>query len=243
MDDLLEQARIQLAQSKRTLVLTGAGISAESGVPTFRGAGGYWRNLDPMKIATPEAFAKDPTLVWKWYNERRVGLASLKPNPGHEALARLEKQSQDFLLVTQNVDGLHQLAGSEKVVPLHGSLWRVRRTESPIREWEDRRVPLDPIPPRDEDGTLLRPAILWFGEIMPSEHASRIEEFMTAGVDTALIVGTAAQIGYIQWWIAQLSRSGTFLIEVNPEPSEVSALMDITLVGKSGEVLPQIVPE
>ncbi|NJD63500.1 MAG: NAD-dependent deacylase, partial [Deltaproteobacteria bacterium] len=122
----LENARSVVRECRSLCVLTGAGVSAESGVPTFRGTGGLWRNRDPMSLATPGAFAKDPKTVWEWYRWRRELIRECAPNPGHEAIARIEGEKEDFLLVTQNVDGLHRLAGSRKLVEFHGSIWEVR---------------------------------------------------------------------------------------------------------------------
>ena len=157
------EAGQRLRAARRVVALTGAGISAESGVPTFRGPGGLWRQYRPEDLATPEAFARDPRLVWEWYAWRRETIAPLRPNAAHDALVALEKRTPEFLLATQNVDGLHAAAGSRRIVELHGTIWRLRCT-SCGEERDDRRVPLAEIPPRCDCGALLRPGVVWFGE-------------------------------------------------------------------------------
>jgi NAD-dependent deacetylase len=143
------QARAWLSSASSVVVLTGAGISAESGVPTFRGPGGLWKQYRPEDLATPEAFARDPKLVWEWYDWRRVTLAAAQPNAGHAALVELERRTPQFTLVTQNVDGLHERAGSRNVIRLHGDIWLVRCTACG-RETRDERAPLGSLPPRCE---------------------------------------------------------------------------------------------
>ena len=146
-------------QSKHLVVLTGAGISAESGVPTFRGSDGLWRKFRAEELATPEAFARDPKLVWEWYDWRRGKVAQTQPNLGHLALVKLEQSSPNFSLITQNVDGLHDLAGSGRPLKLHGDIWEMRCTSCSYTE-VNRDVPLSQIPPKCECGALLRPAIV-----------------------------------------------------------------------------------
>ena len=173
----LSQAREWLAQASSVAVLTGAGISAESGVPTFRGAGGLWKDYKPEELATPEAFARDPRLVWEWYDWRREIIAKAQPNPAHRALVEIEKRKPRFTLITQNVDGLHDLAGSGKILKLHGDIWRMRCTACGAN-LPNRRVPLPKIPPHCACGGLARPGVVWFGEPLPegmmkeAEHAA-----------------------------------------------------------------------
>jgi NAD-dependent deacetylase len=156
----VEEARRWLRDAHSVCVLTGAGISAESGIPTFRGAGGLWRQFRAEDLATPRAFAQDPKLVWEWYEWRRGLIAAVQPNAGHFALAELEQRSTRFTLVTQNVDGLHRLAGSRNVLEIHGSIWRVRCTGCSF-EQHDGRVPLPEVPPRCERcGSMLRPGVV-----------------------------------------------------------------------------------
>ena len=240
----IESVRSALSKAKRVAAITGAGVSAESGVPTFRGKEGLWRNYDPMQLATPEAFQADPNLVWEWYDWRRGLIANCNPNPAHEAIARMEEKIPDFLLITQNVDGLHALAGSQKIVEIHGSIWRVRCTEC-IYERQDRTVPLDPLPPVCERcGALLRPGVVWFGEMLPREELEKIESFFAReDPDLVLVAGTSALFYYIQNWATRAKRTGGLLVEVNPERTPISSMADYTLLGKAGEILPQLLGE
>ena len=156
--------------ARSVVVLTGAGISAESGVPTFRGEGGLWRQYRAEELATPHAFRRDPSLVWEWYNWRRQLIGDCRPNAAHRTLVEMEAQFDDFVLVTQNVDGLHLLAGSRNVVELHGDIWRMRCTGGCRADWEDRTSPLPELPARCPScGALARPDVVWFGETLPPE--------------------------------------------------------------------------
>lgn len=220
------------------VVLTGAGVSAESGVPTFRGTGGLWRQFRTEDLATPQAFARDPTLVWEWYDWRRGLIAACQPNAAHRVLAEMESAFPRFLLVTQNVDRLHQRAGSRRVVELHGSIWRVRC----VREGtvgEDFRVPLPEIPPRCECGALLRPDVVWFGEMLP-EGAMRRAAEAAAACTVMLVVGTSAVVQPAAS-LPRMARShGARVIVVNPEPTPLSDVADEVWMGPAGEVLPSL---
>lgn len=240
MAGIAEAAR-RIATAQRVLALTGAGVSAESGVPTFRGPEGLWRQYRPEDLATPEAFARDPRLVWEWYAWRRERIAPLQPNAAHRALASLEARLAGFLLATQNVDRLHQSAGSRRLVELHGSLWVVRCTACG-EEREDRRVPLPQLPPRCECGGLLRPGVVWFGEPLP---AAAIEAAFTAGheADVVLVVGTSSVV-YPAAAIAPAARArGAFVIEVNPEETPLTRLADAALHGPAAEIVPRLLQE
>jgi NAD-dependent deacetylase len=229
-------ARLKAAES--VLVLTGAGVSAESGVPTFRGPEGLWRQFRPEQLATPEAFERDPKLVWEWYAWRRELVAPLPPNAGHRALAELEERYGDWLLATQNVDGLHQRAGSRRLVELHGSLWRVRCTGCGV-QGEDRRVPLPELPPRCGCGALLRPDIVWFGETLP-EAALEASSAAAQSAQAMLVVGTSALV-YPAAALPRLARgAGAFVIEVNPEATGLSPHVDVSLRGTAAELLPAL---
>ena len=230
----------RLRDAGRVLVLTGAGISAESGVPTFRGPGGLWRDFRPEDLATPEAFARDPRLVWEWYAWRRETLAPLRPNAGHEALVALEARTPEFLLATQNVDGLHAAAGSRRVVELHGTIWRLACTQcSRVRE-DDRRVPLPEIPPRCECGALLRPGVVWFGESLP--EAAMTQAFDAAGqAEVVLVVGTSSLV-YPAAALPRIARAkGAFVIEVNPEETPLTPVASLSLRGTAAALVPALV--
>lgn len=236
----LEQAREALRGAKRVFAITGAGVSAESGVPTFRGSDGVWKKLDPYKLATPEAFAGDPAFVWQWYDERRQNLLNVKPNPAHLALAQLESQVDAFFLLTQNVDDLHEQAGSKTVVHVHGSIWQVRCTREET-VYEDRRAPMPELPPRCEIcGALLRPNVVWFGEIINLDAVHQAESFLrSGGIDAVLLIGTEAVFPYIIHW-AQTAQNRGPLIEINIGKTGLSPYADIRLDGKAGEILPII---
>lgn len=234
----LEQARTFLQNAKRIAVLTGAGISAESGVPTFRGSGGLWKQFRAEDLATPEAFARDPELVWRWYDWRRGILANVKANAGHSALAELEARSPHFTLITQNVDGLHQQAGSRFVLEVHGSIWKLRCTRCP-REWLDKSVPLE-IPPHCECGALARPAVVWFGENLNPAVWSAAEAAVKE-CDVFLVVGTSALVYPAAGLIPLARASGAKIIEVNLESTPMSGWVDGALKGPAGQILPQLI--
>ena len=226
-------------------VLTGAGISAESGIPTFRGPGGLWRNFSPEALATPQAFARDPRLVWEWYDWRRGIIQKAQPNPGHLALAELERRKAgrgegqgSFTLVTQNVDGLHDRAGSRKVLKLHGDIWLARCVGCGAVE-RNERVPLEPLPPRCRCGAVLRPGVVWFGEPLP---ASEWEQAVAASKNAQvfMVIGTSALV-YPAAGLAQVARgAGAKLAVVNPDPTPVDSMADWVLYAKSGELLPRL---
>ena len=237
----------------RVLVLTGAGVSAESGIPTFRGKDGYWRNLDPATLATPEAFAKDPGLVWAWYRERRQRIRNAQPNPAHKAIAKLAQHAQEFLLVTQNVDDLHARAGSskEKMVQIHGDIFVTRCSRCDFRrrdyehdhehahESEDINVPRCP---RCEG--LMRPGVVWFGEQLPWDDLRRVENYLEDGpCDFLIVVGTTATFGYIIDWALRAIASDGELIEVNPEETPLSQFATQRVRESAAVALPRIVDE
>jgi NAD-dependent deacetylase len=233
------KAKDWIAQARAIAVLTGAGISAESGLPTFRGPGGLWRNFRPEQLATPEAFHRDPQLVWEWYDWRRSIHAKCEPNAGHRALAELEQRASEFLLITQNVDSLHERAGSRRIVHLHGSLWRVRCLVCG-GEGDNTQVPLDPLPPRCACGGMLRPDVVWFGEPLP--QASRERALQAAySADVFLVAGTSSVVYPAAALPHVAKQHGARVIEVNLETTELSAVADITLRGTAGEILPGLV--
>jgi NAD-dependent deacetylase len=219
-------------------VLTGAGVSAESGVPTFRGADGLWRQYRAEDLATPEAFRRDPGLVWEWYDWRRQLIVRCQPNPAHHALADLEGRCPEFLLITQNVDGLHPRAGSRRIVELHGNLWRVRCLQDETTT-ENFEVPLPSLPPRCGCGGLLRPDVVWFGEALPAEALR--QAFQAAeSCDVFLVVGTSAVVQPAASLPLVAKRHGAYVVEVNLEPTPLTSMAHEAFHGKAGEILPRL---
>ncbi len=232
----------RLAAAQRVTVVTGAGVSAASGVPTFRGAGGLWREHRAEELATPEAFRRNPCLVWEFYAWRRERVAGCRPNPAHEVLARWSRRLPGFTLVTQNVDGLHEAAGTRELLRLHGSLWQLRCTAgcpaSPAA-WEDRRVPLPELPPScPHCGALARPAVVWFGE--PLDPAVLAAAVRATACDVLLAAGTSAVVWPAASLIPEAARRGAFTVELNPEPSAMAGAMDAVLAGPAEELLPEL---
>jgi NAD-dependent deacetylase len=242
MNDM-DEVRERIANAQRVAVLTGAGVSAESGVPTFRGAGGLWRNFDYMKLATLEGFLEDPKTVWEWYDYRRGQMAECKPNPAHHAIAKLEQNTPEFLLITQNIDGLHRLAGSRQIAEMHGNIWKVRPVDDERNVTENRDVPLKNIPLTDEKGELLRPAVVWFGEMLPARELARAEKFMSEPPDVLVVVGTSSQISWVQYMVMRARAGRSQIVEVNTEETDLSHMAHVTLIGKAGEVLPKLVAD
>ena len=229
-------ARERIAGAQSLTVLTGAGISADSGVPTFRGADGLWRNYRAEDLATPEAFERDPRLVWEWYNWRREVLATKKPNEAHSALARMEERTEHFHLITQNVDGLHRLAGSQNISELHGDIWKVRCTSCRLVV-ENRDVPLALLPHCSGCGGLLRPHIVWFGEALDAQVLAR--SFRAAeSCDVMVIVGTSGVVYPAAMLMPSAVANGAFVIEINLDPTPYSSGADITLQGRAKEIVP-----
>lgn len=230
----------RLRRSTRVAVLTGAGISAESGVPTFRDAvSGLWARYRPEDLATPEAYARDPQLVWSWYQWRRELVAVARPNPGHLALAQLERRFPVWTLITQNVDDLHRRAGSRDVVALHGD---IARSVCSVEGIEVRDWPADgPQPPRcPRCGAGLRPAVVWFGEDLPPaaidtafRAAETCELFLCVGTST--LVYPAAELPFVA------HRARACVVEINPDETPLSAVADFRLAGPAGAVLPALV--
>lgn len=227
----------RLRGASSAAVLTGAGTSAESGLPTFRsGTGALWRNRDPMSLATPEAFARDPVLVWEWYRERLHKHRGAQPNPGHLALVHIAGAVTDFTLITQNVDGLHARAGSRDVVELHGCL----RESRCARCGNVFATPIDgALPPRCECGGILRPNVVWFGESLPSEAFERAAS-AAARADVFLVVGTSAIVHPAAGLVDIARRSGAFVAEINPEETPATAVCDFSVRARSGEFLPLV---
>ncbi len=227
-----------LVRGRRIAVLTGAGISAESGVPTFRDAQtGLWARYDPLDLATPEAFRRDPKLVWDWYAWRRQLVAAARPNPGHFALVRLQELYPDLILITQNIDGLHALAGSRGVIELHGNIWRIKCSAGcgTVASFDP-----DAAPPRcPRCSAWLRPDVVWFGEPLP---AAALEHAQAAAVqcDVFFSIGTSALV-FPAADLPRLAReSGALLVEINPDETPLTPLADFALRGPAGAVLPAL---
>jgi NAD-dependent deacetylase len=219
-------------------VLTGAGISAESGVPTFRGEDGLWRQYRVEDLATPGAFRRDPTLVWEWYDWRRGLIASCEPNGAHYILSEMERHCRDLTLITQNVDGLHQRAGSRKVVQLHGNIWQVRCTaENAVFENHD--VPLPVIPPTCSCGALLRPHVVWFGESLKPEILTTAYRTVES-CQLMLVIGTSAVVQPAASLPAMAKDRGAYLIEINIERTPLSPWADEVILGPAAEQLPKL---
>ena len=242
----------------RVLVITGAGVSAESGIPTFRGKDGYWRNLDPIRLATPEAFARDPELVWQWYSERRQRICNAQPNAAHEAIAKLARCADEFLLVTQNVDDLHERAGLSKarMVQVHGDIFNTRcsrcdfnRHDYPCSHiygalGEHKQAQKNGVPRCTQCDALMRPGVVWFGEPLPSRETERVEKYLQRDpCDVVIVAGTTAMFGYIIHWALRASHHGGKLIEVNPEETPLSRFATRLLRDPAAITLPRLVDE
>lgn len=207
-------------------------------MPTFRGAGGLWRSYRAEDLATPEAFHRDPELVWEWYDLRRQAIARAGPNAAHRALAALEERTPEFTLVTQNVDGLHDRAGSRRVLKVHGDIWRLRCVACG-REWDDFAAPLAERPPHCGCGGLARPAVVWFGEALPRQVWNAAEAAVAAA-EVFLVVGTSAVV-YPAAGLVPLARAcGAAVVEVNVEATPVTGIADHAFHGKAGEILPEL---
>jgi NAD-dependent deacetylase len=253
----------------RVLVLTGAGVSAESGIATFRGKDGYWRNLDPAKLATPEAFARDPQLVWEWYRERRQRIRNAQPNAAHAAITRLAQHADELLLVTQNVDDLHARAGlpNEKMVQIHGDIFVTKCSHCEFSRRDDdqddpqhqegaagfgvrrhvaalkaRTCPRTPKCPNCD--AFMRPGVVWFGEQLPWTEVQRIENYLDrAPCDIVIVAGTSATFGCIIDWALRARASNGELIEVNPEETPLSQLATRLAREPAAIVLPRLVDD
>jgi NAD-dependent deacetylase len=238
----IAQVAEHLRSASRVTVLTGAGISAASGVPTFRGSEGLWRSFSPQQLATPEAFQRDPKLVWEWYDWRRELISKCQPNAAHKVIARWSKHYPGFTLITQNVDGLHERAGTEHVIRFHGSIWEVQCWnschDSPER-WVDETVPFLKIPPScPYCGGIIRPGVVWFGEgihpnvLAESSKALHSEVFLT--------VGTSAQVYPAAALADRAHANGAFTVEINLEETPASNYVDLSIQGPAEVLLQKI---
>jgi NAD-dependent deacetylase len=238
----IERAAVALAGARRVTALTGAGVSAASGIPTFRGADGLWKKVRAETLATPEAFEHDPKLVWEWYDWRRQMIRGAEPNDAHRVLARWTRERPGFTLITQNVDGLHERAGAERLVRLHGSIWHVRcwhGCQAGRSDWLDDRAPLPTLPPRcPHCGGLARPGVVWFGEPLHPEHVAQATA--ATGGDVFLTIGTSSVVYPAAALVHQAQARGAFTIEINPQATEATSRVDLALSGPAEHLLPQL---
>ncbi len=237
LEDKIAQAQQEIQKASHIVVLTGAGISAESGVPIFRGEEGLWQNYRPEELATPDAFWKDPKLVWEWYDWRRNAVKDAKPNPGHYALAELEHYVQKITLITQNIDGLHQIAGSHDVIEMHGNIWQIKCTKCGEIE-QSFEVPLPELPPKCKKcGELARPNVVWFGEMI---DMSVIDAALGAieQCQVMLIIGTSGVVEPAASMGLVAKQTNKTVIEINLDETPSAGLYDIVIREKSGEILP-----
>jgi NAD-dependent deacetylase len=226
----------QIKDAQKIVFVTGAGISQESGIPTFRGKEGLWRKYDPMQLATIDAFYENPQLVWEWYEERRKNILAAKPNAGHYAIAELAKY-KDVIVLTQNIDGLHQRSGSRNVLELHGSIIRIKCT---VCDFKDNiTTDFEELPPKCKCGNILRPDVVWFGEGLPQDvwgeaitHAQTCDMMIIAG--TSLVVSPANTLPLYA------KQNGATLIEVNPQKTVMSSEMDLSIRETSANALPKL---
>jgi NAD-dependent deacetylase len=239
IDPQIHRLADRIRQATRLTILTGAGVSAASGVPTFRGPDGLWRQYRAEELATPEAFGRDPRLVWEWYDWRRQRIAGCRPNPAHHVIAAWSKR-RGATVITQNVDDLHLAAGTERLIRIHGSIWELScwgRCSQGATPWRDDRVPLDQ-PRCPHCGQLARPAVVWFGEslrrddVAAATHATACDLFLTIG--TSAIVYPAAGL------IHAARRHGAFTAEINREVTPASSEVDAAIHGSAEEILPAI---
>jgi NAD-dependent deacetylase len=235
---LFEAITDRLENSKKIVFVTGAGISQESGIPTFRGTDGLWRKYDPMQLATIDAFYENPKLVWEWYEDRRKNILQAKPNPGHSAIAELEK-FKEVTILTQNIDGLHQRSGSTRVLELHGSIIRIKCT---VCDFQD-NIPssFDKLPPKCSScNNILRPDVVWFGEPLPQDVWNQaISEANSC--DVMIIAGTSLVVSPANTLPVYAKQNNALLIEINPEQTVMSSEMDLSLKMTSAKALPNLI--
>ena len=229
----------RLSGTENIAVLTGAGISAESGIPTFRGEEGLWKKYRAEELATPGAFARDPHLVWEWYDWRREIIGSKKPHAGHAVLASWESLFPGMHIITQNIDGFHSLAGSKNILELHGNIWKLRCTrEGTVTE--NHTTPLDYIPPLCPDcGALQRPHVVWFGESLDMAVLDRAFRLSSA-CDVMFIIGTSAVVQPAASLPMAAMENRALTVEINPQSTPLSSHVDYSFRGKAGDILPRI---
>jgi NAD-dependent deacetylase len=245
--DAIQTASQHLHNAQRVAVLTGAGVSKESGIPTFRDAvDGLWAKYDPMQLATPQAFQRDPKLVWDWYEYRRTLIQPAQPNAGHIALTQIEQHTPEFLLITQNVDDLHERAGSQQIVHLHGKIAENKcfdNCQGTPTLIEADALDLEETPPHcPHCGGYIRPNVVWFGEALPQDAFAQAIDFCER-CDVILVIGTSGVVQPAASLSTVAKRSGAKVIEINPDDSAFSPWSDVRLAYPSGIILPQIVEQ
>jgi len=234
---MFELIKDHIKDIKKIVFVTGAGISQESGVPTFRGKDGLWRNYDVMKLATIDAFYDNPKLVWEWYNERRHNIFAAQPNLGHKAIAELEKFA-NVVVLTQNIDGLHQKAGSSEVLELHGSIVKIKCS---VCDFKDQMMTeFSKIPPLCKCGNILRPDVVWFGESLPQDVWQKAM-IVASQCDLMIIAGTSLVVSPANTLPIYAKQNNAMLIEINPEDTEMSSEMDLVIRNTSATTLPEFV--
>lgn len=234
---MFESISNQIKNYKKIVFVTGAGISQKSGIPTFRGNDGLWRNYDPMKLATINAFYENPKLVWEWYNERRNNIFQAQVNLGHKVIAELEKYAQ-VVVLTQNIDGLHKKAGSSNVLELHGSIVKIKCSVCDYNE--EVLTEIFTFPPLCKCGNILRPDVVWFGEPLPQDVWQNAIEFASQ-CDLMVIVGTSLVVSPANTLPLYAKQNNATLIEINPENTELSGEMDEIIRNTSVETLPKLI--
>jgi len=236
--DGVERVAAAVAAARSITALTGAGVSSASGIPTFRGADGLWKNVRPETLASADAFERDPRLVWEWYDWRRRVIREAQPNAAHHVLAAWTR-TRNATLITQNVDGLHERAGAERVLRLHGSIWHVRcwnRCPAGREDWLDERVPIAPLPPEcPHCGGMIRPAVVWFGEPLDPDVLDRA--MAATRCDVFLTVGTSAAVYPAAGLIPRAKAAGAMVVEINPDATGTSHVADVRLRMKADEAL------
>ncbi len=233
---MFEPVLDKLKAARKIVFVTGAGMSQESGIPTFRGKDGLWRNYNPMKIATIDAFYENPKLVWEWYEDRRRNIVAAQPNPGHNAIAELERY-KEVVVLTQNIDGLHQRAGSTKVLELHGSIIRIKCTACSFQDYVVSSF--DVLPPICKCGKILRPDVVWFGEPLPQDVWTEAIAYANS-CDVMIIAGTSLLVSPANTLPLYAKQNNALLIEINPEDTMMSADMNLTIRGTCSNIIPKL---
>lgn len=234
---MFEQIDEQLRTSKKIVLVTGAGISQESGISTFRGKDGFWKNYDAMKLATIDAFYENPKLVWEWYNERRQNIFASEPNLGHKAIVEMENYFE-VVVITQNIDGLHQKAGSSKVLELHGSIVKIKCT---VCNYKDEIISnFSEFPPVCKCGNVLRPDVVWFGEGLPQDIWQEAVEHVN-NCDIMIIAGTSLVVSPANILPVYAKQNNAILVEINPDITIMTSYMDLSIRSTSAKALPELV--